>query len=40
MTIDTFDKLLVLVKDDLSPSENYVIRDVVTAEEKLVITLR
>lgn len=40
MTIDTFDKLLVLVTDDLSPSENYVIRDVVTAEEKLVITLR
>lgn len=40
MTFDTFDKLLDSVKNDLSPSKNYLIRDVVTAEEKLVMTLR
>lgn len=40
MSIESFDELLNIAKDDLSPCENYVIRDTVTAEEKLVITLR
>ncbi|XP_044746944.1 protein ALP1-like [Coccinella septempunctata] len=40
MSIQSFDDLLEIIKEDLSPSQNYVVRDVVSAEEKLVITLR
>lgn len=40
MSVQSFDELLEIVKEDLSPCENYVVRDVVSAEEKLVITLR
>lgn len=39
MSITSFDELLSLVKDDLSPCE-YVVRDGISPEQKLVITLR
>lgn len=40
MSVKSFDDLLEILKEDLSPCENYAVRDVVSAEEKLVITLR
>lgn len=39
MSISSFDELLEIVKDDLAGSEN-VVRDSISPEEKLVITLR
>lgn len=39
MSSASFDELLSLVKDHLSPCE-YVVRDGVSPEEKLVVTLR
>ncbi|XP_046994110.1 uncharacterized protein LOC124606186 [Schistocerca americana] len=39
MSIASFDELLNIVHDDLAPSGNYV-RDSISPEEKLVITLR
>lgn len=40
MSIASFDNLLEIIKEDLSPCQNYMVRDTVSAEEKLVITLR
>lgn len=40
MSKTSFDDLLAIIQDDLTPCENYVIRDSISAEEKLVITLR
>ncbi|KAF9406212.1 hypothetical protein HW555_013331 [Spodoptera exigua] len=41
MSVKSFDDLLLLIEEDLSPRANYVPReDVVSAEQKLVITLR
>ncbi|RZF32298.1 hypothetical protein LSTR_LSTR001762 [Laodelphax striatellus] len=39
MSYSSFDELLEIVKDDLASSENFV-RDSISPEEKLVITLR
>lgn len=39
MSITSFDELLALIKDHISPCE-YVVRDSISPEEKLVITLR
>lgn len=40
MSVTSFDELLEIIQEDLTPCQNYVIRDTVSAEEKLVITLR
>ncbi|XP_069358039.1 uncharacterized protein [Maniola hyperantus] len=40
MSVTSFDDLLEIIKEDLTPCQNYVVRDTVSAEEKLVITLR
>lgn len=40
MSIQSFDDLLELIREGISPCEKYVQRNVVSAEEKLVITLR
>lgn len=39
MSIQSFDELLLHIKDEISPSD-YVVRDGISSEEKLVITLR
>lgn len=39
MSISSFDELLSLVTDDILPCE-YVVRDAISPEEKLVVTLR
>ncbi|RVE40776.1 hypothetical protein evm_014574 [Chilo suppressalis] len=40
MSVTSFDELLEIIQEDLTPCQNYVVRDTVSAEEKLVITLR
>nr|CAH7768093.1 unnamed protein product [Callosobruchus chinensis] len=40
MSVTSFDDLLNIIQEDLAPCQNYVARDTVSAEEKLVITLR
>lgn len=40
MSVTSFDDLLKLIQDDLTPNRIYVLKDTVSAEEKLVITLR
>lgn len=40
MSVKSLDDLPEIIKEDLSPSEDYIIRDIVSAEEKVVITLR
>nr|CAH7768090.1 unnamed protein product [Callosobruchus chinensis] len=39
MSVTSFDDLLNIIQEDLAPCQNYVARDTVSAEEKLVITL-
>lgn len=39
MSVTSFDELLSLVKDDLLPCE-YLVRDAISPEEKLAVTLR